>query len=47
VAWYKSPTSVLGKDRNSNNAWFSDGGLNSSVLALDHHIEQRAATKLR
>ncbi|MBT5685554.1 MAG: AMP-binding protein, partial [Gammaproteobacteria bacterium] len=40
VAWYKSPGSVLGKDTNGNDAWFSDGELNSSYLALDYHIEQ-------
>ena len=40
VAWYKSPGSILGKDTNGNDAWFSDGELNSSYLALDYHIEQ-------
>ena len=40
AAWYKSPTSILGKDSNGNDAWFSDGERNSSYLALDYHIEQ-------
>ena len=39
VAWCRLPTFVLGKGRNSNDVWFSDGDLNSSYLALDHHIE--------
>ena len=40
MAWYKSPTSILGKDSNGNYAWFADGELNSFYLALDYHIEQ-------
>lgn len=40
VAWYKSPQTILSKDGNGNDAWFSDGELNSSYLALDYHIEQ-------
>jgi len=40
AAWYKSPTSILGKDSNGNDTWFSDGELNSSYLALDYHVEQ-------
>ncbi len=40
IAWYKEPASVLSKDANGNDAWFVDGELNSSYLALDFHIEQ-------
>ena len=40
VAWYKPPASILGKDENGNDAWFSDGELNSSYLALDYQVEQ-------
>lgn len=40
MACYKSATSILGKDSNGNDAWFSDGELNSSNLPLDYHIEQ-------
>ena len=40
MAWYKSPISIFGKNSNGNGAWFSDGELNSSCLALDYHIEQ-------
>ncbi len=40
IAWYKPPQQILSKDRNGNDAWFVDGELNSSYLALDYHIEQ-------
>ena len=40
VAWYKPPTTILEKDENGNDAWFPDGELNSSYLALDYHVEQ-------
>ena len=40
IAWYKKPETILEKDSNGNDAWFADGELNSSYLALDHHIEQ-------
>ena len=40
MAWYKSPISIFGKNSNGNDAWFSDGELNFSCLALDYHIEQ-------
>ncbi|SVD31450.1 uncharacterized protein METZ01_LOCUS384304, partial [marine metagenome] len=40
VAWFQSPVNILSKDANGNDAWFADGELNSSYLALDHQIEQ-------
>ncbi len=40
IAWYRRPESILSKDSNGNDAWFVDGELNSSYLALDYHIEQ-------
>ena len=40
LAWYKKPTAILSKDTNGNDAWFADGELNTSYLALDYHIEQ-------
>lgn len=40
VAWYKPPTQILSTDDNGNHAWFVDGELNSSYLALDYHVEQ-------
>lgn len=46
VAWYKAPRAVLSKDENNNDAWFTDGELNSSYLALDYHIEQGRGDQL-
>ena len=40
VAWYRKPANILSKDKHGNDAWFVDGKLNSSYLALDYHIEQ-------
>ncbi|MBL4910243.1 MAG: propionyl-CoA synthetase [Alteromonadaceae bacterium] len=44
IAWYKSPTQILSTNsddnRHNSSQWFSDGELNTSYLALDHHIEQ-------
>ena len=39
VAWSTAPETILAKDANGNDAWFPDGELNSSYLALDHHVE--------
>ncbi len=39
VAWSRPPKIILGKDSNDVDVWFPDGELNSSYLALDHHIE--------
>jgi propionyl-CoA synthetase len=40
LAWYKTPTQILSTDINNSSQWFADGELNTSYLALDHHIEQ-------
>jgi len=40
IAWHKSPTQILSTDANNISQWFADGELNTSYLALDHHIEQ-------
>jgi propionyl-CoA synthetase len=40
IPWYTPPTSILSSDSNGNDAWFVDGELNSSYLALDYQIEQ-------
>ena len=39
IAWFRKPETILGRDQNDNDAWFVDGELNSSYLALDYHIE--------
>ena len=40
VAWFEKPETVLSKDSNGNDTWFSGGKLNSCYLAVDRHIEQ-------
>lgn len=39
VAWLRPPEIIVGKDSTGNAVWFPDGELNSSYLALDHHVE--------
>jgi len=46
IAWYTAPSSILSKDENGNDAWFADGEINSSYLALDYHIEQGRGDQL-
>ncbi len=38
LAWFKKPTSILSNTKKNHFEWFSDGELNSSYLALDHHV---------
>jgi len=38
ISWHKFPTTILSKDDNQNDRWFCDGELNTSYLALDHHV---------
>ena len=38
--WYKSPEQILSQDEHDFYHWYDDGELNTSYLALDHHIEQ-------
>ena len=40
VAWYKEPQNILSTNDIGWHDWFADGELNTSYLALDHHIEQ-------
>jgi len=40
IAWYKTATQILSTDSSNSSQWFVDGELNTSYLALDHHIEQ-------
>lgn len=39
IAWYKTPNTILSKDKNGYPQWFEDGELNACYLALDKHIE--------
>jgi acyl-coenzyme A synthetase/AMP-(fatty) acid ligase len=40
IAWFEFPTTILDQDANGTSRWFRGGKLNSSWLALDHHVEQ-------
>lgn len=38
VHWFKFPESILSKDEHKLYRWYQDGMLNTSYLALDHHV---------
>jgi propionyl-CoA synthetase len=40
ITWIKKPTKILSKDNEGFYCWYQDGEMNTSYLALDHHIEQ-------
>jgi len=46
LTWYKTPTQILSTDIHKSSQWFVDGELNTSYLALDHHIEQGRGEQL-
>ncbi|WP_240915494.1 acetate--CoA ligase [Polaribacter sp. 20A6] len=37
--WYKTPTTILSKDKHNYYQWFEDGELNLSYLCIDKHIK--------
>ncbi|MBU2978851.1 propionyl-CoA synthetase [Alteromonas sp. C1M14] len=39
LPWFKAPRTILSKDDNGIHRWFSDGEMNTSYMALDHHIK--------
>lgn len=39
ISWYKTPETILSKDKNEYPLWYKDGELNICYLALDKHIE--------
>ena len=39
IAWYEFPQSILTQNEYGYHCWFQGGKLNSSYLALDHHVE--------
>ena len=45
IAWFKSPQKGCQKTNNGYYDWFRDGQLNTSYLALDHHIENGRGDK--
>ncbi|HJL61618.1 MAG TPA: propionyl-CoA synthetase [Pseudomonadales bacterium] len=46
IEWFKFPESILSKDHNDNSAWFADGELNTSYLALDYHVDHGRADQI-
>ncbi len=40
LAWFKHPRQTLTTDSNGIQRWFADGEMNTSYMALDHHIAQ-------
>jgi propionyl-CoA synthetase len=40
IPWFKAPQTILSQDANGMDRWFTDGVLNTSWIALDHHVEQ-------
>ena len=45
IAWYKTPSVILSKDKNDYYQWFEDGELNLSYLCIDKHIEDGFGTQ--
>ena len=39
ITWFKPPKTILAKDENGVDRWFTDGELNTAYLALDVHVE--------
>lgn len=39
IQWYKTPQTILSKDKEGLDRWYTDGTLNTCYLALDVHIE--------
>ncbi|MEO2175948.1 MAG: AMP-binding protein, partial [bacterium] len=46
IDWYKFPETILGRDKNDNEAWFTDGELNTAYLALDYHVDHGRADQV-
>ncbi|WP_346798281.1 propionyl-CoA synthetase [Halomonas sp. Bachu 37] len=40
IPWFTPPTSILTYDEQGHARWYSDGEMNISHAALDHHVEQ-------
>ena len=46
LPWFKFPQTILSKDDNGIDRWFSDGEMNTAYMALDHHVENGRADQL-
>lgn len=38
LEWFKPASQILSKDENGIDRWFADGEMNTSFMALDHHV---------
>jgi hypothetical protein len=38
LPWFDFPKSILSKDENGIDRWFADGVMNTSFMAIDHHV---------
>lgn len=39
LAWFKKPSTILSSPKGNRFEWFQDGEMNTSFLALDHHVK--------
>jgi propionyl-CoA synthetase len=44
--WFSQPSEILNQHDDGTVNWFADGKLNTSYLALDHHVEQGRGEQL-
>ncbi|TBX26101.1 propionyl-CoA synthetase [Bowmanella sp. JS7-9] len=40
LPWFTAPATILSNDEHGIERWFADGEMNTSYMALDHHVEQ-------
>ena len=43
IDWFEFPQTILSQDSNQSYRWFEGGKLNTSYLALDHHVNSGRA----
>jgi propionyl-CoA synthetase len=43
LPWFKEPEKVLSQDEHGIHHWFADAKMNTSYMALDHHVENGRA----
>ncbi len=46
IHWFKEPHNILSTNSEGYAQWFADGELNTSYLALDHHVKQGRGDQL-
>lgn len=38
LSWFEFPQNILSRDNNGVQRWFADGTMNTSFMAIDHHV---------